>query len=115
MPAILNASIKTPGDTAITLTTLDGTTDTFTASQINSQSLLVVNPTVSPVTFTMIGDKAPATVRCDNIGEVAVTAESVTVPASGLVSVYLADLRTKLSGETSISGGAGLEAVIVTY
>jgi len=114
MPAFTSVLIKTPGNTGLDFVTLNGT-DTFTADQINNQSLILKNPTASPIAITMIGDDAPATFRCGEIGVVTVAAEAVTVPANDAVSVYLSDLRVKLKGVTTITGGTGLEALLVTY
>lgn len=115
MPALTAVDIKTPGNTGITFATLDGATDTFTASQAGNESLLLTNPTGGNITCTLTGADAPATVFCQGVGTVAVTPESVTVNAGETVSVYISSLRTKLLGEVTIGTGTGLEAALISY
>ena len=114
MPALTVVNIKKPGNTGITIETLDGS-DTFSISATGNESLILTNPTGADITCTLTGTSAPATVFCDGVGTIAVSPESVTVAAGETESVYLSSLSKKLAGGVTIGSGAGLEASLNSY
>lgn len=113
MPAIAAQKIRNDAATALTLTTLDGSTDTFEANKSILQSLILVNTTASPIVVTMIGDAAPATHKCTGYPVEVVTELSVTVPANATVTQYVNAVSGVLSGVTTITGGVGLTAALI--
>lgn len=113
MPAISAQKIRNDAATALTLTTLDGSTDTFEANKSILQSLMLVNTTASPIVVTMIGDAAPATHKCTGYPSEAVAALSVTIAANSTVTQYVNAVSSVLSGVTTITGGVGLTAALI--
>ena len=115
MPALTAVNIKSSGITDIAFVTLDGATDTFTASVTDHESLILRNPTGGNITCTIIGSDAPAFAFCQGIGVNSVSPESVIVAAGATVVLYLSSIRTKMLGEVTISTGTGLEAALISY
>ena len=113
MPVITAQKIRNDAATALTLTTLDGSTDTFESNSSMLQSLILVNTTASPVVVTMIGDAAPATHKCTGYPVEAVTALSITIAANATVTQYVNTAANVLAGVTTITGGVGLTAALI--
>lgn len=113
MPVINAQVVKNPAPAQLLLTTLNGSTDTFTVNPATLQALLLVNTTASPITVTMIGDDAPATHKCNGFQTETVTPLSVTVTANNTFTVYVNTFANVLAGVTTISGGTGLTAALI--
>ena len=113
MPEITAQKIRNDAATTLTLTTLNGTTDTFEANGAILQSLLLVNTTASPIVLSMIGDAAPATYKALGYPSETVTALSVTVQANATVTQYVNAAANVLSGVTTITGGVGIDAALI--
>jgi hypothetical protein len=113
MPLITAQSVRNDTAATVTLTTLDGSTDTFAANGAIYQALLLVNTTGAPVVLSMIGDKAPATHKCQGYPPEAVVALSVTVPANATVTQYVNTAGNVLAGTTTITGGVGVNAALL--
>lgn len=114
MPLLTTQSLKEPSIQTLTMTQLDGS-DTFQLQQTGIQSLIINNDSGGNITFTMIGDEAPATTNCSGIGSVDVVAESVTVNDGSYAKIYLSNLSLVLKGLTTITGGTGLKVALVNY
>jgi len=113
MPVINAQVVKNPAPSQLTLTTLDGLTDTFTINTAALQALMLVNTTGAPIAVTIIGDAAPATHKCQGYQEEAVTPLEVTVTANDTFMVYVNTFASVLAGESTIAGGDGLTAALI--
>lgn len=113
MPVLTAQTISTAEDVTLTLTSLDGATDTFTASQSLSQALLLVNTTGADITITAIGDGASASYYCTGYGNNTVDPVSITVPANATVTRGVNQVGGILKGVTTITNGIGLNAALI--
>lgn len=113
MPALTKQDLKVVGQQDLTFTTLDGANDEFTFTGQAHEYLIVRNPTGGTINATLIGAQAPATVECDGIGTVSVTAEPLDLLTTEDKTLYLNEISTKLQGLTTITGGTGLEVAWV--
>ena len=113
MPALTEQSLKSNAQVDLTMSTLDGSTDTFTFNSAKQQALLLFNTTASPVVITFIGADAPATHYCSGFDTKTVVAVSVTVPANGTTAKQLNPVGGILAGLSTIANGTGLTAALV--
>ena len=113
MPLLTAQTIVSAETVDLTLVTLDGSTDTFTANTAKAQALQFVNTTEAPIVITMLGDGAPATHYWAGYGVDAVDPVSVTVPANATVFRATLPVIGILKGVTTITGGVGLDAALI--
>lgn len=113
MPALTYQTLDKTAQTALTFATLDGT-DTFTY-QDKESVMILENPTGADITFTMIGDGAPATKFLGGVGVVSVAPVSVTVTAGAYSMVPLTFYDEVLEGTVTITTGNGMNVALVEY
>lgn len=113
MPALTYQTLDKTAQTPLTFATLDGT-DTFTYQPTESVMILE-NPTGGDITFTMIGDGAPATKFLSGVGVVTVDPISVTVTAGAYRMVPLRFYDDGLKGAVTITTGNGMNVALVEY
>jgi len=113
MATLTAQDINVIGKVDLAMTTLTAADD-FTFSEIKNEWLLLENTTGAPVTVSMLGADAPATIVCSGIGTVTVVAEEGEGPANANVMYKLNSIGTKLKGVTALTGGVGVEAALLS-
>lgn len=113
MPVITVQDVRNTTESALTQTTLDGATDTFTFNNGKSQLLILTNTTGAPVAVTMVGDGAAANFVCNGYGQNAVDPVAITVGANAVHTQYLNAVGNILKGVTTITNGTGLTAALI--
>jgi len=114
MASITATDISGTGTKTVTVTTLDGSSDTFVYNESKLPQLIMHNPTGSPISPVIDGDGA-TTVTVPGVGSVSVSGGySVgSIAASATVYINLYDIRKYLSGTIDITSGTGLECQLL--
>lgn len=114
MATITPTDISGSGSSAVTVTTLTGTDDTFT--YVAGSILILRNNTAGALTPVIDGDGA-STVGVQGVGNVDISGgyDGIGSMADGSeVAIPLDSIRRYLAGTIAITGGTGLEAVLLT-
>lgn len=112
MPAITATDIG-QGYSELVETTLDGATDTLTASGSKTQFLTLRNPTGGILTPVISGDAA-SSVEVPGVGSVDVSGGvSQAIGAGESWTVRLGSIKEYLEGSVSIASGAALIATLI--
>lgn len=113
MAVIAQTNINQIGDFAATITTLTAS-DTLIYKSGSLQTLILRNPTAGSLTVTLDGDQS-TTVSVSGMGDVSVSAgKSITVAAGATRAVRLDTIAAYLKGTVAVTGGTGLEAILLT-
>ena len=100
------------GAFALTPTVL-GASDTLPYDGTKRQALMLLNTTVGALTATLDGADG-TTVAIEGVGNVNVAAGlAIPVPAGELRMVILPTVRHYLRGVVTVTGAAGLKAVVI--
>ncbi|MBX2848955.1 MAG: hypothetical protein KTR16_11585 [Acidiferrobacterales bacterium] len=116
MATITETSISNDDAPLVTITTLDGTDDTFTLSN-NGSLLILSNDTASPISPVISGDDA-TTVTISGVGEIDVSGGTDIFGeiAAGTEKVLKVNVvKDYLSGVISIASGTGLTARLLEF
>ena len=113
MATIIETVLSGQGVVAVTETTLDGASDTFTYEGGVRQRLILRNATAGALTPVIDGDGA-TTVTVPGIGQVDVSGGfSVgSIAVGDVVSINTDTIKEYLSGTIDITGGTGLVAIL---
>lgn len=116
MATITGTSITGAGSRAVTVTTLDGSTDTFTYTAASRQILILHNPTGGAISPTIDGDGG-TTVSVQGVGSVDVSSGYAvgSIAAAATVAIPLKSISAYLSGTIAINSGSGLECQLLEY
>ena len=116
MPAIVATSMQGAGKRAVTLTTLNGTTDTLTYKSGQGQILVLNNITAGPLSPIIDGAGA-TTLPVQGVGSVDVSGGYAvgSIAAGAEVAIPLDTIRAYLVGVVSITGGTGLSASLLEF
>lgn len=114
MAEITATSMTGPEDRVLTKTTL-GASDTFTYTSAKAPLLILDNVTVGPLTVTIDGDTAPAELTVAGVGNIDLSAGFVTeeIAAGACVAIPLNSIARYLSGTIAVTGGTGIEAMLL--
>lgn len=114
MATIAQTTITGGDAVALTETTLDGSSDTFTYINGARQVLTFRNPTGDAISPTIDGDGA-STVDVDGVGSVDISSGySVgSIAAGEAVAIQLDSIKRYLAGTITISSGSGLVATLI--
>jgi hypothetical protein len=102
------------GAVALTLSTLNGTADTFTYRQGTGQILTLRNPTGAPISPVIDGDGG-TTVAQQGLGNVSVASGFAvgSIAAGAAVAIPLDTIYQYLKGVIAITSGSGLVASLL--
>ena len=114
MATVVPTETNPSGVVAITETTLDGSSDTFTYKQNAKQRLVLRNDTAGALSPVIDGDGATS-VGIDGIGAVDVSAGFAvgSIGIAEVVSINTDSIREYLKGTIDITGGTGLVAILM--
>ncbi len=116
MATITATDMKVVGAKAITETTLNGSSDTFSYIAAREPILVFRNPTGSPITPTIDGDGA-STVEVEGVGDVDISSGySVgSIAAGDSVAIDLSTIEEYLRGTIAINSGSGLVGQLLEF
>lgn len=114
MPAITATKVNAAGTNAITLTTLDGATDSLVYDESKTQVLVLQNATAGALT-PVIDGAGGTTVNAPGVGSVDVSAGySVgSIAAGAQKAIVLSTISAYLQGVIAITGGTGIVAMLL--
>lgn len=115
MATIVSTSVSNSEASLATVTTLDGTADTFTLP--SSGLLILANNTGGALTPVITGDEA-TTVTCSGVGVIDVSGgtDVFGTIADGEIKVLKVNIvKDYLLGTIEITGGTGLEAQLLEF
>jgi hypothetical protein len=114
MAAVASNKLASPIPVALTKTTLTAS-DTMTYNAAANGVLFLDNPTASPVTVTIDGDKAATAFAPGGIGSTIDLSAGlpIIVPANKTIAVRLADIQRYLVGAIAVKGGVGVIAWLI--
>lgn len=116
MPAITASSIQGSGDKAVTVTTLDGSTDTLSYNPGRNPILILNNVTGGSLSPNIVGDAADASFPVQGVGEIDLSTgfDLAAIAAGEVVAVPLNSIGKYLAGTSvTVSGGTGIEASLL--
>lgn len=113
MAVVASNKLASPVPVELVKTTLTAN-DTMSFNAAASQVLYLDNPTASPVTVTIDGDKAATAFAPGGIGSTIDLSAglAIEVPANKTIAVRLADIQRYLAGVIAVKGGVGVIAWI---
>jgi hypothetical protein len=117
MAVIVPTELTGVGPRLVTVTTLEGTDDTLVYNYGKNQVLFLKNPTVSPVTPTIVGSEASDSYPVEGVGTIDLSngLSLGAIAAGATKAIPLNSIKKYLAGGVSITGGLDLEATLVGY
>jgi len=116
MATIVATDMTGSGARAVTETTLDGATDTFTYNSSTRSILILRNDTAGALSPVIDGDGA-TTVPVSGVGSVDISGGYAvgSIAAAGVEAIPLDTIKEYLAGTIAITGGTGLVAQLLEY
>ncbi len=116
MATIISTNAQGYGAVAVTETTLDASSDTFTYLAGVGQTLILRNDTAGALTPTIDGDGA-TTVSVQGVGSIDISAGYAigSIGVGEVVTIKTETIAEYLAGTIDITGGTGLVAQLLEY
>lgn len=116
MPAITATDMTAVGAVDVTITTLDGSTDTLTYNPGKAPVLVLNNVTAGSLSPVIDGDGATTHV-CAGVGTVDVSGGFAvgSIAAGDSVAIRLKSVEAYLKGTIDITSGTGIEAQLLEF
>lgn len=115
MAAITATNMKAPATQAVTKTTL-GASDTFAYNASRRPVLMLDNVTAGALTVNIDGSGG-TTVTPSGLGSIDVSAgySTASIGAGNTVAITLSTISEYLKGVITVTGGTGIEAVLLEF